>query len=521
MNERKSNLEVLAEAGRPVVATPEEALLRLESLPESPSSSQMLAALDHFKEALRGMDEPPRELAREGAVKRLRALGFASPGRIVDSVMPPALRPASDPKAGSAVGFKEPEPWPEAVDSAELLSKIDGTVRRYLAIESEQAVLFALWALFAHAHEAFEISPILAITSPDKGCGKSTALALLSALVPKPLTSANITPSAVFRVADTFRPTLLLDEADTFLMDSEGLRGILNSGHMRSQAYVTRVVGEDYRVCTFSTWAPKAVALIGELPATLADRSVTLRMRRRAPYESIERLQLHRLGEMEELRSMAARWASDHLDELRFCNPEIPEGLTKDRARDNWRSLLAIADLAGGAWPARARESASRLNETPSGDTSYAVMLLEDIHNLFRIRKAGTLSSEEILEKLHEMEERPWPEWRDRRPISARQVAVLLHRFGISPIKWRQDASIVRGYRRDDFSDAFSRYLPSDPPQAPQAPHDSLQGTYVGISSATNGSDNAPSSPDKPNVIRGVADVADGNGGVPSKEPAR
>ncbi|MGC8724843.1 MAG: DUF3631 domain-containing protein [Acidobacteriota bacterium] len=516
-DDRFKNLRALA-APEPARSV-EEALALLDPLPEHPPTEAVREVLGRFREVLRPMDDLSRELARDGAIQKLRLLGFKSAGRIVDMAMPLG-RSGADSRAG-VLAFQEPDLWPQAVEGAALLDQIDQTVRRFVALTAEQAVLFALWALFAHAHEAFEISPILAITSPDKGCGKSTALALLSALVPKPLTSANITPSAVFRVADTFRPTLLLDEADTFLMDSEGLRGILNSGHMRSQAYVTRVVGEDYRVCTFSTWAPKAVALIGELPATLADRSVTLRMRRRAPYESIERLQLHRLGEMEELRSMAARWASDHLDELRFSNPEIPEGIMKDRARDNWRSLLSIADLAGGAWPMRARESASRLNETASGDISYAVMLLEDIHNLFRIRKVSTLGSEEILDKLHEMEERPWPEWRDRRPISARQVAVLLHRFGISPIKWRQDTSIVRGYRRDDFSDAFSRYLPPGPPQTPQAPHDSLHSTYADAPSATNGTETAPSSPDKSNGIKGVADVADGQGGAPSKEPPR
>ena len=99
------------------------------------------------------------------------------------------------------------------MDGAALLTRLEQTVKRYLAIETDQVVALSLWSLFSHAHDAFEISPILALTSPDKGCGKSTALALLSALVPKPLTSANITPSAVFRVTDYFKPTLLLDEA--------------------------------------------------------------------------------------------------------------------------------------------------------------------------------------------------------------------------------------------------------------------------------------------------------------------
>ena len=296
MAARMGNLTALADSEAVAPVSPEEALTMLNRLEEGPSSSQMMAALGHFKEALKGMDEISRELAREGAVKRLRVLGFASPGRIVDAAMPPSVRPSSDTRGGGAIGFQDPDLWPEAVAGSALLGKLEETVGRYLALGPDQMVPFVLWILLAHAHEAFEISPILAITSPDKGCGKSTALALLSALVPRPLTSANITASAVFRVTDYFRPTLLLDEADTFITDSEGLRGILNSGHMRSQAYVTRVAGDEHRVSMFSTWTPKAIALIGELPATLADRSVMIRMRRRSRAESIERLQLHRLG---------------------------------------------------------------------------------------------------------------------------------------------------------------------------------------------------------------------------------
>jgi putative DNA primase/helicase len=511
MTEQKSNLEALAALQRVVTATPEAALSALDSLPEAPSSSEMLTALDCFKEALKGMSETARELAREGAIKRLRELGHATPGRLVDSVMPPSVRPASDAKAGSAIGFKEPEPWAEPVEGAALLEALEHTVKRYLALEHEQAVTLALWVLFTHAHDAFEISPILALTSPDKGCGKSTALALLSALVPKPLTSANITPSAVFRVTDYFRPTLLLDEADTFLGDSEGLRGILNSGHMRSQAYVTRVVGDDFQVCMFSTWTPKAVALIGEMPGTLADRSVTIRMRRRKQSEQIERLQLHRLIELEGLRSMAARWALDHMEALRFADPVVPEGITRDRTRDNWRPLLAIADLTGQEWARRARESASRLAEQAANEVSIGVALLGDLRALFASRETTKLESDQILSHLHKLDERLWPEWRNRGPISAQQIAGLLHPFGISPAKWKQDGVTCRGYLLGDFGDAFSRYLP---PEAPPAPPTSFQSTYATTRGATEGVPVAASGACKSSKLLAVAAVAAREGGL-------
>ncbi len=494
------NLAALASNTSDVPATPEEALSLLDELHEQPPTAKVRAALEHFRECLKNMDEVSRELAREGAVRKLRSLGFSGPGRLVDAAMPTAKG------AGERrMGLQDPDLWPEAVEGATLLSSLEQTVGRFLAMTPEQLVTYVLWTLFSHAHDAFEISPILAITSPDKGCGKSTALALLSALVPRPVTSANITPSAVFRVTDYYRPSLMLDEADTFLSDSEGLRGILNSGHMRSQAYVTRVAGDDHQVCMFHTWTPKAIALIGELPATLADRSVTLRMRRRARGEFIERLQLHRLGEMEDLRSMAARWASDHLEDLRFHDPLIPDCITRDRARDNWRPLLAIADMAGQEWPRRARESASRLNASSKEDNSHGITLLGDLRALFQRRGEPSLRTEEILAYLHQMDDRPWPEWRERSPLSARQLALLLHPFGISPVKWRDEKVTHRGYRLESFADAFSRYLPLE---APQAPLPSFSSTSGSSSSATKLPGNRDSRDYNSPAVKKMADVA-------------
>ncbi len=500
MTDRTGNLTALAASQAEVPATHEEALSLINQLQDRPTVAEVRGALDHFREALAGMDEVSRELAREGAMRRLRELGFGSPGRLVDAAMP-AVRTGDERR----MGLQDPDLWPEPVEGETLLASLEQTVGRFLALSQDQLAPYVLWTMFAHAHDAFEISPILAFTSPDKGCGKSTALALLSALVPRPLTSANITPSAVFRVTDYYRPCLLLDEADTFLSDSEGLRGILNSGHMRSQAYVTRVAGDDLQVRMFSTWTPKAIALIGELPPTLADRSVMIRMRRRARGETIERLQLHRLCDMEDLRSMAARWASDHLEDLRFFDPQIPDFITRDRARDNWRPLLAIADLIGHDWPRRARESASRLNASAVEDNSHGITLLGDIRALFRTRSSPTIGSEEILAQLHRMEERPWPEWRERTPLSARQLAMLLQPFGINPMKWKQEGTTHRGYLRESFNDAFSRYLPPEPPQAPPA---SAQSTYRQNQPATETPKIAETGADYSSKIKAVADVA-------------
>ena len=255
--------------------------------------------------------------------------------------------------------FAEISPASTAADGAEVLEEISAIFTRHLILPTGAADAMALWVLHAHAHVAAEISPILALTSPTPECGKTTALNLIGALVPKPLPSSNITAAAVFRGIEKWRPTLLIDEADTFIKNNDDLRGVLNSGHSRRSAFVIRVTGDNLEPTRFTTWAPKAIALIGKLPPTLASRAVHIEMRRMAPGESAEPVRLERL-DFTEVVAGVARWAQDHDLALRDAEPDMPGSLFGRRA-DNWRHLLAIADLAGGTWPARARAAAATL----------------------------------------------------------------------------------------------------------------------------------------------------------------
>src|SRR5271167_227951 len=101
----------------------------------------------------------------------------------------------------------------------------------------------ALWVLFTYLLDAFETSPRLAITAPQKRCGKTTLLSVLYQLTCRPLAAANLTPAVAFRVIEAARPTLLIDETDTFVKENDELRGVFNSGHTRTTAFVIRCQG--------------------------------------------------------------------------------------------------------------------------------------------------------------------------------------------------------------------------------------------------------------------------------------
>ena len=160
----------------------------------------------------------------------------------------------------------------------------------------------------------------------------------------RPLQTANVTAASVFRVVEMQRPNLLMDEADTYLHEKDELRGILNSGHRQGGA-VIRTVGEDFEPRSFSTYSACAIALIGKLPGTLADRSVSIALRRRRPDEPVRPFRLDRTGHLDQLAEKTMRWAADNAERIRAADPDMPDGIF-NRTADNWSPLLAIADAA-------------------------------------------------------------------------------------------------------------------------------------------------------------------------------
>ena len=299
-----------------------------------------------------------------------------------------------------------------------------------------------------------------------KRCGKTTLLDVLGSLVLRPLPTANVTSSAVFRVVEAYRPTLLVDEADTFLRDNDELRGIINSGH-RHGGTVLRTVGDDYEPRAFSTYSACAIALIGHLPDTLHDRAVVIELKRRLATEPVSMFRPDRADHLAVLTRQAARWARDYAEQVGGAEPAMPDGVF-NREADNWRPLLAIAQVAGGDWPSRA--TAAVLGCHIADEEERLAMLLADIRTTFGAKPdQERLSSSDLVEALREIEGRPWAEYgKNRKPISQNQLARLLKPLAICPEVFRDEAKTPRGYQLFQFSDAFDRYLPSAGASQPQ-----------------------------------------------------
>lgn len=354
----------------------------------------------------------------------------------------------------------EVEPAKNSVDGDAVLTKIKTILQKHLILPGGVAEPIAAWIVLTYCYDAFRILPMLGIVSPVKRCGKTTLLEVLQGLTNKGLTASNISPAAVFRTIEKYSPTLLVDEADTFLKDNDELRGVLNSGHTRAGAFVVRVEGDGHEPVKFSTWGPKAVAMIGTLPDTLQDRSVVVSLRRKAPDEMVSRIAIDFENACNELRRACKRWADDHTERLKTIKPDIP-ATNNDRATDNWTPLLAIAEVAGGDWPELMRKS--MLGTFNGKDDSIGPKLLQDIQDIFQSHLGERIFSDDLVEALKDKKESPWVDWNRGKGLTQNGLARLLKPFTIHSKTMRIGDTQRKGYSAECFKDAFKRYIPLRP----------------------------------------------------------
>jgi len=444
--------------------------LTAEILGSDPPIDTVRHNLDKLGERVRqnGLTTSERLLLIAEAASELKEVGITGARGIVEAELKVKSETREDEAQGRALVLSDPQVLDEVPDGSVVADELARTFSRYVVLPPGGADTAALWTLHCHSFPAWTISPTLALVSPEKRFGKTTALEVLTYLAPRPLPASSITAAVVFRAVEKYQPTLIIDEADSFLHGADELRGILNSSHRKSLATSLRAVGEDNEVRAFRTWAPRAIALIGRLPDTLADRSVVLPMRRKKKGERVERLRLDRIAdELEPLRRAAWTWGQANVETLREADPVVPDEL-HDRGADNWRPLLAIADLCGGDWPRRAREAARRFSGETDDEDSARVLLLGDLRELFEDRDVEQLASAEIVDELAKREDRPWPEWRDGKPLTKRGLAKLLAPFHVRPKPIWIGQKTRRGYERDSFTDLWERYLPPTQVQGPQ-----------------------------------------------------
>jgi len=363
-----------------------------------------------------------------------------------------------------------------------------------------------LWAVHTHALDACHYTPRLFITSPDKRCGKSQLLKVVGKAVARPLLAGNISSASIYRTVQAVHPTLLVDELDAHKGDDQEMRGVINNGYERGNPNI-RCDPNTLEPLEFDTFAACAVASIGRIWSTVEDRSIIIRLHRKRPSERVRKFRRNHAPELDRLASMAARWALDHIGAIEAADPDMPAALS-DRAADIWEPLLAIADLAGGDWPARARHAALALSgDGVIEDQSIGTMLLADLRGFIKERTGEAFATKNIIEHLATIEERPWPAYgRGRTTINPRQLADILRPFEVYSSSIRIGTATPKGYQRKDIERAAGQYL-TDSPATPPQPAETLETSL--FSPATNEVDVADEKRPKPAEPLGCGVVAD------------
>ncbi len=403
---------------------------------------------------------------------------------------------------------------------AAILDDVATFIRRFVVFPSEHAfTAVTLWAAHTHAIASFYVSPRLILDSAEPGSGKTRVLELLALLVHNPEMTISATVAAIFRMLDDEPYTLLFDEVDAIFSpkaagNNEDLRALLNAGYKRG-ATTARCVGDakSMKVKRFTVFAPVALAgLAGRMPSTITTRAVTIHMRRRAPGEHVEPFR-ERDAELDAfpLRDSLQAWMSSQAVDLEHARPAMPTGVA-DRPAEVWEALLAVADAAGGDWPASARAACEHYVLKAKGEPeSLGVRLLADVLQAFTIRQADRMASAELVAALVAVPESPWADLYGKQ-LDQRRLAKELARYGVESKPVRIGDATPRGYRSDGeegLIQAWERYLPDYRATSATGATDLFSDVAdTGGVAFTNATDPLPATPDDA-LTSNVSDVAD------------
>jgi putative DNA primase/helicase len=444
---------------------PEQAPSSIEDIVEAIAKA---ADEDEVFERLAKIDPPVLDKLER---QRLRAAKgkLVSPAKAIDAWLP--TPGAADQLQGMRFEPDSDPPWEDPVPGDQILEEVRATIAAYAYMGEHERVACTLWTAWTHLYNCFGVCPNLNPWSPTRRCGKTSLLIPIKEMSRLGMFSSNITAAALFRAIDAWHPTLVIDEADTFVKMSDEIRGILNAGHSRATAWVIRAEGDANEPRMFSTWAPKLVAGIGHLPDTVEDRSVRFRMSRKP-------VDVHTEDAFDDdvvrarctpIRRRLARWAADIEPRMRSWSPDRVAGVDH-RDWNNWKPLLAIAEAAGGDWPELAREAAKAMCGDPDVEEGLSELLLRHLRDVFG--GADALHTAQIIEALVDLEEGPWAGWwgRDvedgKLKAAGSRLARILKPYGVRPSDQRIGEVVRKGYVRADLEPVWDQYLDmrADPP---------------------------------------------------------
>ena len=351
----------------------------------------------------------------------------------------------------------------EDQDLENALTETEKLLRKLIVLKLDAHYwALTLWIAFCYSIPQFDHAPRLCFWSPEKRCGKSLALEVVSHLLPNPLMTSSISSASLFRILDRdSSKVILIDESDAVFgrngdkEKAEALRQLLNASFKRGQS-VIRCEPPKYEPREFKIFAPIALAGIGTsaIPETVADRALMIEMRRMLPNERILEFESDEVEKhFAPIKEKLQNFATENESRYRDLRPELPRESLNPRARDLWKPLYKVAECAGDEWIKKALLASVALSsgESDPEEASLSLRLLSDTREVFTSEQ---LATKDLIERLRELEESPWAYLERFNPSV---LAHLLKNYGIKPKPF--SGGRVRGYYRKSFEDSWSRYL--------------------------------------------------------------
>jgi hypothetical protein len=454
-------------------------------------------------------DSPRARLSRDGAIARLarldpldfemerlpaaKELGLRA--EVLEAEVRKKRRPEPGPESAGASSTSKDAPWDDVINLRAALDATLTELRRYIVAKETTLATVAIWAVHAHllANQMVQLqrSPRLKIESRTPGCGKTTTLEITVTLSPRGRILSGYSASSVMRTIARRQPTLGLDEGDRGVVGNNDLMQIIDAGDRRSTALITRSIklpdgnwGEE----ELDVFGAMAIAAIDELPGTAEERCIRVHLLRARADEVKEELQNGTSPELVNIRRHFAAWAAAQTE---LPEPTIPEELKRQAPRvvSNWRTLLVIAEAAGGRWPDLIRQAA--LEEiSAEREPNQLEQLLKGIRAAFDAQRdvmpgdrraaddRDRIRTTTLLSYLLQDAGEEWNRANRGRAINAYFLREKLRNL-LSPAgtrDWETGSRSDRrqhhrGYERYQFTDVWSRYLgtPVSPPVATAA----------------------------------------------------
>jgi hypothetical protein len=359
-----------------------------------------------------------------------------------------------------------------------ILDEVYDYLGRFIVYPSNHArIIHTLWIAHTHLIEAFDYTPRLCILSAEKRSGKSTLVKLTKVLSQKGEAFVNPSPASIYSIIEERQnenpacvPTLCIDEQDRLWAKKEtsDIVAILDQGFERDNDGVPRV-RQDSRskkrhIERFNTFCPVLLAGIenSNIPDTILDRSVVIRMKRRVVSEPIERFKTRYKAEARELRERISQWAQENMGAAKDVVPAISEDLD-DRYADICEPLFIVTELIGLAhltrWKTYVRDAiGSYAQKRVDEESSRGILWLKEVRHIIGDKKR--IFKQEILKELE-----------IRLDMHRNTVNALFRKFDIPKehsiqIRTKDGDKIERGWYAYEWRDVFSRYLNIDKSKA-------------------------------------------------------